>query len=443
MAVKFPLKMSGVDVRTLEDLHKHFDIIAVIDYYKSGKLLKWLEDRYYDEEAEKIEGLDANSTDFNQRLCEVFGVEYDASNATNAERLKEKKKFLQQHTTEKTIIDNADKTALNQEDLADLLDTGKPTIYLYGGSVFNVPIRVANKNYVGILGTPTINIRANSQTDLDTKNISFENCKLPWTNTTNFTKKEYQSTARTNSTSKRSSVNSDLIDTFEVIFGHRKVWSIFDRDGNILDKEPTAAQKRMFLKMVCNGEYEESDLIHLCATEDFTAGWAFTKDSFCVGGEISLMKTRYVDNANFQHKKKIFYSEIAEAKFINSNTTIEDNFGFFQRFAMVTRNQILSDETFREFVIVDTSGDTWQFYCEPDFSNVLNQLGNDFDMSGENFFDDGSFSQYGIKFLPNDGSINEPVFESNTTFKSLTDRFAMVSDDIKIKIAKFLNFAKA
>jgi len=438
MAVKFPLKMSGVEVRTLEDLRKHFDITAVVDYYKSGKLLKWLEDRYYDEEAEKIEGLDANSTDFNQRLCEVFGVEYDASNTTNSERLKEKKKFLQQHTTEKNIIDNADKTALNQEDLADLLDTGKPTIYLYGGSIFNVPIRVANKNYVGILGTPTINIRANSQTDLDAKNISFENCKLPWTNTTNFTKKAYQSTVRTNSTSKRSSVNSDLIDTFEVIFGHRKVWSIFDRDGNILDKEPTAAQKRMFLKMVCNGEYEESDLIHLCATEDFTAGWAFTKDSFCVGGEISLMKTRYVDNTNFQHKKKIFYSDISAVNM--QNFTFSEDSSFFDNFLQSFPK---SNSHYREFVIIDTGGDTWQFYCEPDFSNVLNQLGNDFDMSGENFFDDGSFSQYGIKFLPNDGSINEPIFESNTTFKSLTDRFAMVSDDIKIKIAKFLNFAKA
>ena len=192
------------------------------------------------------------------------------------------------------------------------------------------------------------------------------------------------------------------------------------------------------MKMVCNGEYEESDLIHLCATEDFTAGWAFTKDSFCVGGEISLMKTRYVDNTNFQHKKKIFYSDISAVNMQNF-TFSEDN-GFFDSFLQSFPK---SNRHYREFVIIDGGGDTWQFYCEPDFSNLLNQPGNDWDMSGENFFDDGSFSQYRIKFLPNDGSINEPVFESNTTFKSLTDRFAMVSDDIKIKIAKFLNFAKS
>ena len=74
---------------------------------------------------------------------------------------------------------------------------------------------------------------------------------------------------------------------------------------------------------------------------------------------------------------------------------------------------------------------------------MLNQLGNDFDVSGENFFEDGSFSQYGIKFGPNDGSVHEPVFEKSTTVESVTDRFAIVSEDIKIKIAKFLNFAKS
>lgn len=442
MAVKFPLKMSGVEVRTLEDLRKHFDLTAVVEYYKNGKLLKWLEDRYYDEEAEKIEGLNANSVDFNRQLCEALGVEYNEGEAENAERLREKKNFLKQQTTEETVINNADKTALNQEDLANLLDAGKSVIYLYGGNTFSIPIRKTGKRYIGILGTPNIMISAKSQAEVDSKNISFENCKLPWKNANNFTRKEYQSTAKTDSTSKRSSVNNELLDTFEVIFGHRKVWSIFDRNGNIWSKEPTTAQKRMFLKMVCDGAYEESDLIHLCALEDFSAGWAFTKDSFCVGGEISLIKTVYVGNTTPQHKRKIFYSDISVADMEKFNMVMPENDSFLMGNDFL-QNSPKGNRSYREFVIIDNKGDTWQFYCEPNFSDSSNQFGDGWDMSGENFFDDGSFSQYGIKFLPNDGSINEPVFESSTTFKSVTDRFAIVSDDIKIKIAKFLNFAKA
>ena len=61
---------------------------------------------------------------------------------------------------------------------ADLLDMDTPVIYLCGES-FNVPIRVGGKKYVGILGTPQVNIKANSQAELDAKGIVFENVRLP------------------------------------------------------------------------------------------------------------------------------------------------------------------------------------------------------------------------------------------------------------------------
>ena len=53
--VKFPLKMSdGAEVRTLDDLKAHFDVDSVIKEFFNGRLLVWLEDRYYDEEADKV-----------------------------------------------------------------------------------------------------------------------------------------------------------------------------------------------------------------------------------------------------------------------------------------------------------------------------------------------------------------------------------------------------
>ena len=184
--IKFALEMAdGTKVRSnLEELREHFDMESIASYYLSGKLLEWLEDRYYDDEAAKIEELDKDSPNLNAQLCAIIGVDaskYDALDLEAVERLNEKKSILRQKTSDSTIIDNAMITAFNQEDLADLLDLESPTIYLCGEK-FNVPIRIEHKKYVGILGTPKIEIRATSDDDLRAKDILFENVILPWKN---------------------------------------------------------------------------------------------------------------------------------------------------------------------------------------------------------------------------------------------------------------------
>ena len=98
----------------------------------------------------------------------------------------------------------------------------------------------------------------------------------------------------------QSSPRSELTDIFETIFGKRGVWDIIDLDG-----EPTPVQKKMFLKMICGGEYSERDLIYLQADQGFTRGWAFTTDSFCLGGKFELTSGMY-------HCKKIFYKDFQE-----------------------------------------------------------------------------------------------------------------------------------
>ena len=183
--VKFALEMAdGTKVRSnLEELREHFDMESIASYYLSGKLLEWLEDRYYDDEAAKIEELDKDSPNLNAQLCAIIGVDaskYDALDLEAVERLNEKKTILRQKTSDSTIIDNAMITALNQEDLADLLDLESPVIYLCGDK-FNIPIRVEHKRYVGILGTPKVEIRATSDDDIKKKDIIFENVLLPWT----------------------------------------------------------------------------------------------------------------------------------------------------------------------------------------------------------------------------------------------------------------------
>lgn len=182
--IKFALEMKdGVEVRrNLEELREHFDMEKVVGHFLSGKLVKWLEDRYYDDEVAKINQINKDVPNFHRQLCTALGVEYTGGedlDVEQLERLNEKRRILQEMTDDEEIIAHAAETALNQEDLADLLDMDTPTIYLCGKN-FNVPIRVASKKYVGILGTPNVSINATSQADTDAKKIFFENVRLPW-----------------------------------------------------------------------------------------------------------------------------------------------------------------------------------------------------------------------------------------------------------------------
>lgn len=186
--IKFPLEMANGTMvrRDIEELREHFDIEKAIGHFLSGKLAEWLEDCLYDDEAEAIRELDKNAPDLNSQLCSILGVEYHDTqemDTAQLERLNEKKAILREKTTDASIIANADKTALTQEDLADLIDD-ESVIYLCGEK-FNVPIRKENKKYIGILSCPKINIKADSQADLDDRHIVFEHVELPWKTSSN------------------------------------------------------------------------------------------------------------------------------------------------------------------------------------------------------------------------------------------------------------------
>lgn len=53
--VKIPLIMkNGEKAKDMESLREHFDVETVVGYFLDGKLSKWLDDRYYEEEAEAV-----------------------------------------------------------------------------------------------------------------------------------------------------------------------------------------------------------------------------------------------------------------------------------------------------------------------------------------------------------------------------------------------------
>lgn len=133
MAAKFPLKMAdGAAVRTLEELREHFDLTAVLGYYDNGRLVKWLENFFYDDEARKIADLDRASVDFVEKLCEILGISCSGSKAAqvNLDSIVERNRrieLLKQYTADDEILAAVDRVAFNQDELDDLASRyGRP-----------------------------------------------------------------------------------------------------------------------------------------------------------------------------------------------------------------------------------------------------------------------------------------------------------------------------
>ncbi len=120
-AKMFKLKLKGgAEVSTLKELRESFNLEAVVGYFKSGDLLTWLEDRFYENEADAISEIDNTNRNLTAKICAVLNVECD-DNLEFIQRVREKKSILSDKTDDETIIDNAVSTALNQEDATSMI----------------------------------------------------------------------------------------------------------------------------------------------------------------------------------------------------------------------------------------------------------------------------------------------------------------------------------
>ena len=152
MAVKFPLKMADdTMVRTLEDLREHFDLTTVLSYYDNGRLVKWLENGLYDDEAAKVAALDTAYEDFAKNLCAILGVNHPADDhiAVDLGSISHRNKRieqLRQYTVDDTILSAVDRVVFTQEELADLLQKGITDVYLCGEQ-FSIPEGFENISY--------------------------------------------------------------------------------------------------------------------------------------------------------------------------------------------------------------------------------------------------------------------------------------------------------
>jgi len=89
--IKFNLHCNGVSIRTIEELQNNFNIDDVLVYFKTNQLQKWLQNRHYDEYAEKVAKLKPDENDMQniKKLSEIFGLHIDDSMLKEFELIKQ------------------------------------------------------------------------------------------------------------------------------------------------------------------------------------------------------------------------------------------------------------------------------------------------------------------------------------------------------------------
>ena len=63
---------NGVLIRSLEELQEHYDIDQVMQYFQDGSLITWLDNLYYEEEADALRALDRYSPNLKDELSAIL-----------------------------------------------------------------------------------------------------------------------------------------------------------------------------------------------------------------------------------------------------------------------------------------------------------------------------------------------------------------------------------
>lgn len=176
--VKFPLEMAnGKMVRNLQELRENFDINKIISHFMNGSLLRWLEERYYDEECEKLRQIKQVDSDTAGKLCEIFGVKEEIAEKSFddiffEEKLKNELSLFLDNSNELFQLDKS-LIACTQNELDNLINENASMIYLFDG-VFDIPLEYENVKYIGLKNV-VVRIESNRSVPFESKNIRFEN----------------------------------------------------------------------------------------------------------------------------------------------------------------------------------------------------------------------------------------------------------------------------
>ena len=77
--------------------------------------------------------------------------------------------------------------------------------------------------------------------------------------------------------------------TFGIFFGGIHHSCSAETEGEGSQGIISNLKKKQALRLICQDHYTEKDLVRIVVTKNISVGWAFTKDSFCLGGKWSIV----------------------------------------------------------------------------------------------------------------------------------------------------------
>ena len=178
--IKFSLELrDGAEARNMDELRENFDLEKVIGYFQDGKLITWLEHRFYDDEADKIRSLSENDPDLGKKLCDILGAEYtEIGDMETVAWRKERLDHLKQYTADPEILNRVDMVAFDQEDLEDIIREEDTDVIYLCQNKFTFPsgiLRKKNMRYVGIGKNVEVKAELPNGTSFSDLKISLEN----------------------------------------------------------------------------------------------------------------------------------------------------------------------------------------------------------------------------------------------------------------------------
>jgi len=151
-SVRLPLIMKNGEAATdINSLKDNFDAESVVKYFLDGTLEKWLNERYYEDEAEAITQIDVKDPKLESKLREIFFQKSKLSGQDDFEWKNERLERLKKLTNDEEILGNVEMVAFDQEELAELYDRKFSKIYLCEGE-FKIPKSKNNLEYVLLNG---------------------------------------------------------------------------------------------------------------------------------------------------------------------------------------------------------------------------------------------------------------------------------------------------
>ncbi len=146
------LELNNTVIHSLAELREHFHAEELLTALLNENLYIWLEQYYYESEAEQVSHLKIEDKNCLKDLCRILGINYNDVKRMTDEELEEldsRKALIAQFTADEAILNAPWRVALNQEELSALINSGEKQIYLCK-ETFSIPIHVPGITYTVI-----------------------------------------------------------------------------------------------------------------------------------------------------------------------------------------------------------------------------------------------------------------------------------------------------